>query len=595
MNTPVRKTYFIIPVLYLAIAVFFLHTGLDHGNRFFTITKGPVSISGSGQEGLDRNSLSSLVVKIPGLEMDLFKTPVYIADSSGNRKNIKVTGYSFANDSLIISFTDSAKMIFTFDPENKGPELITAVFTMSGSTGEGFSIFIPAQAKVTMNQLSYLPAFSFNNRGISELYTFPAGSQYDITAGVIGIPLSSGKAGFSLYDTKGIEPVAFYYFGLDGPADNEKYEAGIENYISDAYIGWKGDRFDPDTGKWKLPDGSYSFNNEILASFAAEGLKRGRFSEVQKYLSLMEGQKDSISYISAPFAGRIVVTDEKRQEFDDLLKKRISNALKDSDYSVFLIDRLIDELNWISSSALFRTFNSFAGSIDLNRQFSPEVLVGMIGAYRDVVKGNSDQYHDVLRLYSVIESNLYPYLQRRKEGLFLLDSEERANIRLSIKAGISLYEIGQIEGDTLMSSIGRTLVASSLALKTAEGLLPLYLGGDESFYGADLFYNAMTENEYYPHLDSFNNVRIWSAAKDISFKRSSGKYTFNISFPRGIGHHLVIKGIPPFKVLKMHGIPWNSDRRFQYYTSGWVYNEKTRTLYMKLSQRKNQEQIIIEF
>ena len=594
MNTPVRKVYFIIPVLYLILTVFLARMGIEESSRSFTVTKGPVSVSGSGQEGLDKNSLSSFIIRLPGIEMDMFDNPVYLADTSGNRRDIKVTGYSFGTGSLTVSFTESVRMEFRFDPEEKDTRIVEVSLSVAGEETDGLSAYLPARAKVTMSQLSYLPAFSFSDREKERLYTFPADSQYDTTAGIISIPLKGGKALFSLYDTGGTDPVAFYFFGKEGPVGNGDFEAEVESYIADSYNGWRNGRFDSGKGQWKEPDGFYSFNNSLVTALIAEDLKRGRFADAKKYADVSDNRKDSISFLSAPFTGRIVITDEKRQVQDDALKKKIAAASKENDYSVFLENGLIEEMNWISSSALYRTFNSFVASIDLDREFPASVLTGMIGIYRDAVKGNTDQFHDVLRLYSVIESKLYPYLRRTGEGLFLID-DGKINMELSLKAGLVLYDIGRMEDNSLMSSIGRTMVVSTLKQSGEDGLIPVYPAGEESFYGGDLFYSDLTENEYCPHVDIFGDVRIWSASKDISLKRTENSYIFEVSFPRGISHHLVIKGVPPFKVLRMHGIPWNSDRRFQYYTSGWVYNEKTRTLYMKLNQRKSKEQVIIEF
>ena len=593
MNTPVRKVYFIIPVLYLILAGFFAHIGLDHETRSFTIQKGSLSVSGSGQEGLDKNSLSSFVIHLPGMDMDMFKNSVYLVDDSGNRKDIKVTGYSFASGDLAVSFTDSVRMDFIFNPEGTDTRMVKVELSVPDEAGR-VAAYVPAEAKFTMNQLSFLPAYSFSDRGKKRMYAFPAQARYDTTAGIISIPLENGKAVFSLFDTGETDPVSFYFFGKEGPVNNGAFEAEVEGYITDSYNSWRGERLNPDKGQWKEADGSFSFDNTLITALIAEDLKRGRYSDAQRFITLAEKQKDSISYLSAPFTGRIVVTDEMRQERDDALKKEISTALREKDYSVFLREGLIEELNWISSSALFRTFNSFAASLDLDRDLPSSVLAGMIEVYRDVIKGNKEQFHDVQRLFSVIESHLYPHLTRTAEGLFLLD-DGKINLRLSLKTGLILRDIGQMEEDPLMSSIGRTLVVSTLKLREEDGRISLHTDDSTSFYGGALFYKIITGNEYYPHVDLFNDVRVWSAAKDITLRETEGSYIFDISFPREISQHLVIKGIPPFKVLKMHGIPWNSDRRFQYYTSGWVYNENERTLYMKLNQRKSKERIEIEF
>ncbi len=604
MNTSVKKAYYTIPVLYVVIISLLLYGGLNHGSDSFLIKRGPVTVSGIGLEGLSKNSLKSFTIDIPGLKLNLFKNPLYLIDTEGNRKYIRITGFSFEDARLIVSFTDSARLTFIFDPQTDSREILSASFSISGDASDYRSVYIPAEAGYTMEQLSFLPSYVFNDRGSKKLYIFNTGSGFDITAGVLTLSLKQNRTYFSLADIGDSDPLSFYFFGSGGPENGSTYEAVVEDFIRKGYTGWKSGRFNDQKGEWFQAEGSASFNNEIVTAFIAESLKRGRYSDINKLLSSVTKHSEDFTYLCAPFTGNIVDTDVSRQAADDLLKKKISSA--ESKEDIFLYNHLIEELNWISSSALYRTFNTLVSSFDLSGPISPEILTGMLEVYRDVVKGDSDQYHDVLKLYSIIESQLYPCLIHTGDGLFLQNKDGSLDISLSIRAGLALYDIGQMDNDTLMSSVGRTLVVSSLNLQSDDGLLPTYLNrdgsisGKNSFFGAELFYPSMTDNEYYPHIVNFNfgtsrEIRIWTAAKDISFSKNNNTYTFDITFPRGVSHHLVIKGVPPFKTLKMHGIPWNSDRRFQYYTSGWVYDERTKTLYMKLSQRKNKERIVLLF
>ncbi len=603
MNTSMKKRYYAIPVLYVVLFLLLFYAGFNHSSRTFSIKKGPVAVSGIGQEGLDKNSIKSFTLDIPGLRLDLTKNPLYLVDSSGNRTYVNVTGFSFENSKLLISFTESVQLTISFDIQKKSSKIIDAFISVPAKTRKYLSVYVPARAGYTMKQLSFLPSYTFNERGVEKLYVFNNGSSFDITAGVVNLSMRRGKAYFSLYKTGTTDALSFYFFGSGGPVNRSAYEAAVEKFITNGYTGWKKGRFDTQKGEWSNADGTKSFSNAVVAAYIAESLKRGRYSDISRVISFIKKYSDDFSYLSAPYLGDIVVTDEKRSKQDDQLKKEISSDGGDKE-SVFTYPHLVSELNWISSSALFRTFNTLVASLDLTKHFTPETVTGMVEIYRDVISSNSDQFHDVSKLYSVIESVLYPDFIRTGEGLFLQNKDGVIDIALSIKAGKALYDIGQINNDTLMAAIGRTLVVSSLNMQKKDGWLPLYLNRDGSsrgtkgFYGTEIFYSDLSDNEFYPHLVIFNEgtsreVRIWTSAKDITLTRDGNSRIFDISFPRGISHHLVIKGIKPFEKLEMHGIRWNSDKRFQYYTSGWVYNEKDSTLYMKLNQRKNKEQIII--
>ncbi len=595
MNTSVKKRYYIIPVFYVSLIFLLFFVGFNRSSKTFSIKEGPLAVSGSGQEGLDKNSVKSLTVDIPGLKMNLTKNPPYLLDGSGNRTYIRVTGFSFESNKLTVSFTGSIRLTIDADAGKNEPRVVDAFLSVPSNTGKYLSVYLPAQAGYTMTRLSFLPSYTFNEGGVEKLYVFGSGSIFDVTAGVLQLPVKNGGADFSLYNTGKSEALSFYFFGSKGPAKRSAYEAAVETFLHNGYSGWK-------DGRVTALKGKGSFSNAVVTAYIAESLKRGRYSDIPKVISKISKYSDKFSFLSAPLIGNIVTTDEKRTKSDDRLKKQMTSGQNRDD--VFLYPHLIEELNWISSSALYRTFNELVSSLDLSAHIAPKLVTGMVAVYRDIISGSSKQYENLSKLYAVIESVLYPDLVRTGRGLFLRDDSGRLNVRLSLKAGKALYDIGQINNDTLMSSIGKTLVVSSLNLQKKEGWLPSYLGRDGSpegsggFYGAEIFYSDLTDNEFYPHLVVFNGgtsreIRIWTAARDITLQRGSHSLTFTVTFPRGISHHLVIKGIPPFNKLEMHGIPWNSDRRFQYYTSGWVYNERDKTLYMKLNQRKNREQIII--
>ena len=599
-----KKGYYTIPIIYILLILLLFYIGFNHTSSTFSIKKGPLTVRGTGQEGLGKNSVKTLTLDIPGLKMNLTKDPLYILDGKGNRTYMEVSGFSFEkNNQLTVAFKNSARLVIKFDIQGSASTLLGAYFSLPSEEGNTISVFLPAQAGYTMKQLSYLSSYTFTERGSEKLYVFPTGSSFDSTAGVLRLSLKHGEAYFSLHTIGTADALSFYFFGSKGPVNRGTYESVVEDFLNRGYNGWKNGRFVPEKVEWLDGKGTSSFSNSILTAYIAESLKRGRYSDSKHLLASVEKHGKDFTYVSAPFAGTIVNTDKSRMKLDDQLKKLVaSRSNKDT---VFQYEHLIDELKWIASSALFRMFNTMVASQDLSKHLSPATVTGMVEMYRDVIGGNSDQFRSVLKLYPVIESALYPDLVRTGTGLFVQNEEGFPDILLSVKAGKALYDIGQINNDTLMSSIGRTLVVSSLLLQKKYAWLPSYLNRDGSskgqtgFYGAELFYADLTDNEFYPHLLTFDaggpeNIRIWTAAKEITFQQSGDTITSEISFPRGVSHLLVIKGIPPFRILKMHGIPWNSDRRCQYYTSGWVYDTQERTLYMKLTQRKNKEQIVLQ-
>ena len=57
---------------------------------------------------------------------------------------------------------------------------------------------------------------------------------------------------------------------------------------------------------------------------------------------------------------------------------------------------------------------------------------------------------------------------------------------------------------------------------------------------------------------------------------------------------MIIRGIRPFYRIQVYGIDFRSDPRFEIYnSSGYVYDERTRTLLLKIKHKKDDEDIVL--
>ena len=56
---------------------------------------------------------------------------------------------------------------------------------------------------------------------------------------------------------------------------------------------------------------------------------------------------------------------------------------------------------------------------------------------------------------------------------------------------------------------------------------------------------------------------------------------------------MIIRGIRPFYRIQIHEIDFRTDPRFEMYnSSGYVYDERTRTLLLKMKHKKDDEDIV---
>jgi len=575
---------------------------MEFSNRdnLFNIKIGNIQLTGVGEQGLDKNNISDVKLSVPGLIINLSKEPITILSREGTSLPAGLTGYVTTDSGVSLSFTNS--LIITISTN----ESTSIVFDIEYTEENGNTLVLPVDFLSDLHQVSFLPCYSYTVSGGKYMFAAKSGSVFDITAGSLTIPLSNKSASIVIDEIGDKDPLQYYFFGERGPASTDLYESTVENFIGTAYEGWRNERFDSESGNWILADGTNGFDNNLLTSFISESLKRGRLAQIENIVNAVSSKEDEFNYLSATFSGNVVNANSSRRIMNDSLKKRISTAAKTDDLTLFHEVNLIQELNWISSSALIRDFSEFVSSIDLGKRFDPAVLTGMVEVYKDSVKFENNQYKDLMRLYSIIEEQIFPALTRVNDGLFLAGgSENLFNTLLSIRTGLALYEIGKIESNSLFETIGRSMVVSILSLTDESGLIPEFIdreGGihGNSYFGADTLYSNLISNEYYPHVVNFKgtagtDISVWSASNAVSYIANKNSSVFEFTYPRSGIYHVVIKGVEPFKNLQMNGINWNSDKRFQYYSSGWLYEREEKTLYIKLTQKRTKEKIVLNY
>jgi len=598
MNTKIQKKYYLVPLFFLFITGFLIFLDFNNRDNFFDIKIDKIQLSGSAEQGLNKNGISNVKLLLPGLIMNLSKEPAMILHKGGDKINTELISYSVSESGFTLTFTNS--LLLKINTNSTG----SIIFDLEYSESNSDTLILPSKFMSDIHQVSYLPCFTYSVSGENYMFSTKNGSIYDKTAGSLIIPLADKTSSIVIDEISNIDPLHFYFFGKANPITQDIYESTVEKFIGLAYKGWQKTRYNQDKAEWLLSDGKYGLDNYLLSSFIAESIKRERFAQVENVVDNISNKKTELNFLSAPFFGNIVNTNSSRISMDDKLKKKISTALKTKDMSIFMEPDLLRELSWISSSALDKDFTKFIKSIDLSKKFSPYVLTGMVEIYNDSVQDEKVQYKDLMRLYSVIEEQIFPILTRINGGLFLSDGKDNLfNTLLSIRTGIALYKIGVLESNELFTSIGRSIVVSVLNLSDDKGLFPEFIdrGGNpqgKTYFGADLLYSKLISNEYYPHVVNFqgtagSDISVWTVANTVSLNSDNFISKFEFTYPRASVHHLVIKGVEPFKRLQMNGIKWNSDTRFQYYSSGWVYKKEEKTLYIKLTQNHIREKIVL--
>ncbi|MCD6397028.1 MAG: hypothetical protein J7L71_05770, partial [Spirochaetaceae bacterium] len=380
MNTKIQKKYYLVPLFFLFITGFLIFLEFNNRDNFFNIQIDKIQLSGSAEQGLNKNGISNVKLLLPGLIMNLSKEPAMILHKEGNKTSTELISYSVSESGFTLTFTNSLLLKINTNPSG------SILFDIEYSEADSDTLILPSKFMSDIHQVSYLPCYTYTVSGENYMFSTKNGSDYDKTAGSLIIPLTDKTSSIVIDEISDVDPLHFYFFGKSNPISKDIYESSVESFIGSAYESWQKTRYNKNRGEWLLSDSKYGLDNNMISSFIAESIKRARFAQVENVVDKISNKKTELNYLSAPFFGNIVNTNSSRIQMDDKLKKKISTALKTEDMSLFQEPDLLRELSWISSSALDKDFSRFIESIDLSKSFNPSVLTGMVEIYNDSVQ-----------------------------------------------------------------------------------------------------------------------------------------------------------------------------------------------------------------
>jgi hypothetical protein len=208
----------------------------------------------------------------------------------------------------------------------------------------------------------------------------------------------------------------------------------------------------------------------------------------------------------------------------------------------------------------------------------------------------------------MIDRRFFPSIRATERGLFLgSDTAGRSEVKDSLRCGSLLVRAGTALDYPRAAAVGRALIVSSLALGDETGYLPATLtfsSGRLSTRAGSIapesVYGLLPLERYVPREIPLSKQLgagswIWTSARLISVESTDSEAALVIAYPVGVAHYMAIQGIRPFAQIRLHSIPWHSDPEYMKYSDGWTYDSASRTLYLKLTGRLDQEQIGIRF
>ncbi|UTC74302.1 hypothetical protein E4O03_08605 [Treponema sp. OMZ 792] len=357
-----------------------------------------------------------------------------------------------------------------------------------------------------------------------------------------------------------------------------------------------------------------NYNEELLTAYVAEKAFKGEYARalVSAPSSLLP--KEKRTYISSTFYDNLVQNDKSLAVYHKKLLTGIESSIAMAEISVFDRDSIIPFLINNSRTNLIPALEKIASNAkqeDLNSFFA----AGLLEAAMDYALYFPNKQNLFIEDSEKYEAVLKDSLISIDEGIFISSDKKTIDTEKTLKTASVLIRYGSSYPDKgAWKAVGQALYSSIFSLGGNSSSLPASfdIQGDKAkklglmandaliLHAEKLYPAAIKDNPCYPHEESLAlkaepGIWAWTSALGINVLKNDSKiFSFRISAKAGDTHYLIIRGIRPFYRIQIHGIDFRTDPRFEIYnSSGYVYDERTRTLLLKMKHKKDDEDIVL--
>ncbi len=359
---------------------------------------------------------------------------------------------------------------------------------------------------------------------------------------------------------------------------------------------------------------SRNYNEELLTAYMAEKAFNGEYAKALAFAPSSLLPKEKRSYISTTFYGNLVQNDNSLAAYQRKFLSGIESGIARAEISVFNREALIPFLINNSRANLISALEKIASNAK-QEDLNSFLAAGLLEAVMDYAfyfpnkqnpfMENSEQYETVLK-DSLISIDT---------GLYISSDKKTIDTEKTLRTASVLIRYGNSYPDKgTWKAVGQALYSSIFSLGGNSSSLPASfdIQGDKAkklglmandaliLHAEKLYSIAVKDNPYYPHEESLAlkaepGIWAWTSARDINVLKNDAKiFSFRISAKAGDTHYMIIRGIRPFYRIQIHEIDFRTDPRFEMYnSSGYVYDERTRTLLLKMKHKKDDEDIVL--
>lgn len=330
-----------------------------------------------------------------------------------------------------------------------------------------------------------------------------------------------------------------------------------------------------------------SITEKEITAYVAEMCSHEKYNKAIDTVPSSFKQGNKRTYLSVPYFAGLVAMDETLVSHNQRLASLVQSAIQGKNPDIFTVEGISDYILREKKKPSTKTLLSIPATM---ASFEPTVsqAFGLITVYAKIYKADPDT---AALLASAIEpcTKVIQENTKLEEGIITVaENDIPLNSVQAVEAGWALIQLGRISSRPEIEDTGRLLANQNLTEATLSNLQSL----------AEL-YPLLAENKFYPHTQILGYygsecVWAWTCASSIRYSlMPGGVVNINVDFPLTYSHYILMKGVPTFHAnIEIQGLRFRTDPRFEFYnSSGYVYNEVTKTFYLK-SRHKSQVELV---
>ena len=581
-----------VPLIYFLFIVGIFVLQFTQG-KAFTYINGALSVSGSYIQEEDGSQSLGLPLHLVYKGLDLYiedSSPVQLVVNQ-NKKDIVLEDLENLDNGFKLDFSENSAITIT-----------------SQKRGDVDVLSIAAQIPFNANALtmSYKTINSAKQEKKDSMLLVSSDDQKYVFSGLVNpdekmltFTASSPSIGYRTYvPAKGVEIANLVNVPM---ASQEIYIASVEKYATTSLTAIRSAL-------------NNNYTEEEVSVFISEMARNGMYRTGVSAVPVAFSVGNSRTHLTNTFFGSLVRTYEVllSKEREDLAK--VSRLISESNPEMFEFNNLIPFLLDRTTTPLFNDVIKLAPELQMSN-VTPLQAAGIIQAIMDTDKYRSDISNPFVLLEESSLRIISESLKELGDSLYISADDKKVNALECIRIGNILVKYGNKNSKPEWSAVGRILVSSIMSYMNDRGNLPETLNftfASDGTTKAGLIpdssrilkpsdvYPFLVENTYYPHEESLYKsagpgIWAWTSAQNITIRKpSEQEISFIVKFPAGESHYLVLRGIKPFNRIQIYGMDYRTDPRFESYnSSGYVYNAKTQTLYLKMRHKTELETITL--